>query len=186
MKKFLPAIFTFSIVFVSAIAIQLTFNSLKADAKEKDKLSDLNVYYEYQFQKISGETTTGKKIALSSIKSPIVIVNFWASWCLPCMEEMPSLLNLAKKFKKEEVQIVTFNTDDNEQLKNIQKTLKRFGIKDEFDVIPDKDTKIAESLKLSAIPVTIIYNRGKVVQFTNGPVDFKSEELVIKIKNWLK
>jgi len=71
-------------------------------------------------------------------------------------------------------------------LKNIQKVVRKLNIKHEFNIIPDKGTKIADGLKLTAIPVTIIFNRGKVVHFSNGPMDFNSAETIEKIKKWIK
>jgi len=53
-------------------------------------------------------------------------------------------------------------------------------------VIADKQTKIAEGFKFTAIPVTVIFNRGKVVLFNNGPMDFDSAEMNDKMKNGLK
>ena len=93
---------------------------------------------------------------------------------------------MKKKFKDEEVQVLSFNTDETDQLQNINKTFKKFNLKKEFSVIADKNTKIADSFKFTAIPVTIIFNRGKVVQFSNGPMDFDSSEMNEKIKKWIK
>jgi alkyl hydroperoxide reductase subunit AhpC len=99
---------------------------------------------------------------------------------------MPSLIEMKKKFKDDEVQVMAFNTDEDDQLKNIHKTLKKLNIKNELNIIADKNTKIAESFKFSAIPVTIIFNRGRVVHFSNGPMDFNSAEMVEKMKKWIK
>jgi thiol-disulfide isomerase/thioredoxin len=131
------------------------------------------------------ETISGKKIEISKLKSPVVIFNFWASWCNPCMEEIPSMIAMKKKFKDNEVVVVAFNTDEENQLKNIDKSIKKLNLKNEFEIIADKNTKIADSFKFSAIPVSIIFRHGKVVHFSNGPMDFNSEEMTSKIKKWI-
>lgn len=182
MKKFLPLI-VFILVFTGFIAGQVGWQTLFAGTTKSE-----NQYTQYEDLFLKGQFTTidGKKIENTKLKSPIVIYNFWASWCNPCIEEMPSLVAMKKKFKDDEVQVLAFNTDEDDQLKNIHKTLKKLNIKNEFNVIADKNTKIAESFKFSAIPVTIIFNRGKVVHFSNGPMDFNSAEMIEKMKKWIK
>lgn len=183
MKKFLPLV-VFILVFTASLAGQVGWQSLTAETtlKQDPKYG----LYEELFLQGKFETIEGKKIENSKLKSPIVIYNFWASWCNPCIEEMPSLLALKNKFKDEELQVLAFNTDEDEQLLNIRKTLKKLKIKNEFSVIADKNTAIADSFKFTSIPVTIIFNRGKVVHFSNGPMDFNSVEMVEKIKKWIK
>jgi thiol-disulfide isomerase/thioredoxin len=183
MKKFLPLILfimSFSIVIIS----QVGWDAVKAETTSKS--DSTNVFYENLFLHGKFETIDGKKIEITKLKSPVIIYNFWASWCNPCLEEMPSLLALKNKFKDDELQVMAFNTDEENQLINIKKALKKLNIKNEFNIIADKNTAIAESFKFSAIPVTIIFNRGKVVHFSNGPMDFASAEMTEKIKKWIR
>jgi thiol-disulfide isomerase/thioredoxin len=183
MKKFLPLV-VFILVFTGFLAGQVGWQTLFAGTTTKKE----NQYSSYEdlFLKGRFETIEGKKIEISKLSSPVVVYNFWASWCNPCLEEMPSLISMKKKFKDEEVQVLAFNTDEEEQLKNINKIVKKLNIKQEFNIIADKNTKIAESFKFTAIPVTIIFNRGKVVYFSNGPMDFDSPEMIEKMKKWIK
>lgn len=181
MKKYLPLII-FVLAFSAAIVGQIGYQTLVAATKSENEYA----IYEKHFLAGKFETVDGKKIENSKIKAPVVIYNFWASWCNPCLEEMPSMIAMKKKFKDEEVQVLAFNTDEDDQLKNIQKVVRKMNIKNELNIIPDKGTKIADGLKLSAIPVTIIFNRGKVVHFSNGPMDFNSVETIEKIKKWIR
>lgn len=183
MKKFLPLII-FILAFTAVLSGQVAWQTLKAGTPPKTN-AQYGVY-EDLFLKGQFETIEGKKIINTKSKAPVVIYNFWASWCGPCLEEMPSLISMKKKFKDEEVQVLSFNTDESDQLLNIKKTFKKFNLKNEFSVIADKNTLIADSFKFSAIPVTIIFNRGKVVHFSNGPMDFESSEMIEKIKKWIK
>ena len=63
--------------------------------------------------------------------------------------------------------------------------MKKMNMTDEFIIIPDKDSKLIDEFKISAIPVTIVYHRGKVVHLSNGPMDFNSEEFQEKMKKWV-
>ena len=123
------------------------------------------------------ETLDHKKIKLSDLGSETVIVNFWASWCIPCLAEMPSLINLSNKFTKVKLRVVAINTDEDDQLKNIAKIKKKLNIPESFVIVPDIKFKIADDFKFSSIPVTVIFKKGKVVYFSNGPVDFSKVPL---------
>ena len=183
MKKFLPFII-FTLVFTGFLCGQIGWQNLSAGITSKKD----NEYALYENLFLKGEYSTidGKKIVNSKIKAPVVIYNFWASWCNPCLEEIPSMLEMKKKFKETDLQVMAFNTDEEDQMKNISKALKKLNIKNEFNVIADKNNQIATSFKFSAIPVTIIFNRGKVVHFSNGPMDFNSAEMIEKMKGWIK
>lgn len=185
MQKFLPLVL-FILVFTAVLAGQATWKAIKG--KSPSTVEHNAEYKRYEDLFLAGNYTTldGKKLQISSLTAPVVIYNFWASWCNPCLEEMPSLKALKKRFSDQELLVVTVNTDADDQIKNINKTLQKIQIKNEFITIPDKDMSIAESFKFHAIPVTIIFNRGKVVHFSNGPMDFNSEEIVEKIKSWIK
>ena len=168
--------------FALGTAIQVGFYEFKAGTKVVDN----NAKYETIFQKAKYTTIEGKIIEPSKLKAPVVIVNFWAYWCNPCLEEMPSMAQLKKKFNNDEVQIIAFNTDDHDQLKSIQKSLKKLNITNEFNVIADKNTQVADEYGFSAIPVTVIYVKGKVEVVSNGPMDFSSEEFNEKVRGWIK
>ncbi len=187
-KKFGQLLFVFVAFFLGSLTFHFGVQVLQAETK-KEKVSAKSTaeLYEEQFQKTSFENIDKLKRKLTDFKSPIVIVNFWATWCIPCMEELPSMVKLSQKFSRNELTIVAFNSDEADQFKNIQKTIKRFGInKDHMEIVPDINASITDRFNISAIPVTIIFQHGKVVQVNNGPVDFNAEELNLKIKKWLK
>lgn len=128
--------------------------------------------YEKIFSTLQVETTERSKLKLADLSSQIVIVNFWASWCIPCLHEIPSLIELSKKFSKKDLAVVMINTDEDDQLKNIAKIKKKLNFPESFIIVPDNKFKIADEFKFSAIPVTVIFKKGKVHYFNNGPVDF--------------
>jgi thioredoxin-like negative regulator of GroEL len=97
---------------------------------------------------------------------------------------MPSLVKLKSEFK--EIKIVSINTDENNQLQNIQKTLKKFSITSEFEVVADTNTKISDSVKISSIPVTIVLKNKKILKRFDGPVDFTSQEFLSMMRSWQK
>jgi thiol-disulfide isomerase/thioredoxin len=159
---FFPECFSLVLLFL------LSTNTYSAEA-DKENFAR----YESIFNKMEMEATDGKKIVLRNLKTQTVVVNFWASWCLPCLEEIPSMVKLTQKVPKEKLIIVAINTEVKDQLKNITKIEKKFSLTDSFIIVPDKKFRIADEFKFSAIPVTVIFKNGKVVFYNNGPVDFQ-------------
>lgn len=184
MKKFLPLIL-FIVVFAGTLGGSILYKMLPDHQENKARQSDYEAY-ENLFLHANYETSDGSNLEISKLTSPVIIYNFWASWCIPCLEEMPSMINLKKRFRDDQLKIIAINTDEDDQKANIQKIIKKINLKDEFIIVPDKDSKLVNDFKISAIPVTIIFHRGKVVHFSNGPMDFNSEEIAGKISQWIK
>lgn len=182
MKKFLPLII-FVVVFAGVLATQVAVKMVNNIASV-DQNPEYQQYEEL-FLHAKYKSIDGKNIEMTKLNAPVVIYNFWASWCIPCLEEMPSMMALKKRYSPDQIEILAFNTDEDNQLGNVEKTMKKIKMTDEFTIILDKESKIVNEFKISAIPVTIVYHRGKVVHLSNGPMDFNSEEFQEKIKKWV-
>jgi len=150
------------------LTVIVTFASFSITAAENPDYAR----FEKVFNSLEMETIGATKIKLGDLPSQIVIVNFWASWCIPCLHEMPSLISLSSKYSAKQLTVVAINTDEDDQLKNIDKIKKKLSFPSSFVIVPDKKFKIADEFKFSAIPVTVIFKKGKVIYFNNGPVDF--------------
>lgn len=182
MKKFLPLIL-FIMAFFGVVAWQVASNKFGDNLTSETPKEHKEYEALYLNEKLS--SIEGKAFDLKELSSPLVIVNFWASWCIPCLDEMPSMLSLKKSFGSDQISIVAINTDEDEQLKNIQKIKQKIKIHDEFIIVPDKETQLAAKFNVSAIPVSIVFLHGKVVHVSNGPMDFNSEEFKERVKSWL-
>ena len=118
----------------------------------------------------------------------ILVINFWATWCAPCKKEMPSLNHLAKKFKKEKLEIITIASG-----RNSISHIEDFFLKNEIDKLPkfrDPSGKTAISYKVIGLPTTIIVSsKGKEVGRILGDIDWQKEEIyeffnaLLKIEN---
>ncbi len=185
MKKFLPFII-FVTVFSAVLAGQIGMKLFKDKNKKTEVVKNEYEEIEKKYLKTVAKTLEGKKIEFVKLQTPIVILNFWASWCIPCLEEMPSMIALKKSFPPEALSIIAINTDEEDQRKNILKTLQKVKHTNEFIVVPDEGSKLVTDYNVTAIPVTIIFARGKVVHLSMGPMDFNSIEIKEKIKVWMK
>lgn len=119
----------------------------------------------------------GEKFDLGKIKEPVVIVNFWASWCNPCVEEFPSMLKLVESLKGQ-VAVVAISMDDDE--KDLVAFAKLFKVpKPGFYVAWDKEKKVMADYGVGKLPESYIVgpNR-KLVRKVLGIENWASENAI--------
>jgi thiol-disulfide isomerase/thioredoxin len=166
------------------LAFQIAIDSFSTIANPVSYKHKMAGHYEQIFKSLTLRDINKNDIIAKRINAPVVILNFWASWCQPCLRELPSMVALQKKFTSSELMIIGINSDEEEQLKNINKTIKEFKIN--FPIVGDKDSKFLDLFLVNKIPVTIIFNRGRVVEVSDGPMDFESIEFQEKLSRWIK
>lgn len=119
----------------------------------------------------------GDPVILESFSESLTLVNFWATWCAPCLKEMPSLSNLQKIKGGKNFNVVTIAT-----MRNSPKSVDKFFEKMSIDnLIKYQDPKghLARSLKVAGLPLTILINRdSKEVARFIGDADWSSPQAV--------
>jgi thiol-disulfide isomerase/thioredoxin len=121
------------------------------------------------FKNINGET-----VSVSDLKGKVVIMNFWATWCPPCIAEMPSLQKLHEDLQSEkDIVFMAIEVDQ-----NIEKAAK-FMAKNKYSLpLYTVDSDLPEELHTNSIPMTVILAKnGDIVGKQVGMMDFKSEKL---------
>jgi len=116
-----------------------------------------------------------RKVTLSDFRGKIVVLNFWATWCPPCVEEMPSLVQLQRRFKDKNVVLlgVSLDVDGNAYHKFLQDHAV------DFLTVRDPDQKSSSLYGTFKYPETYIIDRGGVVRRKFiGPVDWAQPEIV--------
>jgi peroxiredoxin len=110
----------------------------------------------------------GNEVSFEQYKGKIVIIDFWATWCGPCLQSFPALKNSVEKYKdNEEVKFLFINTW--ERVQDKKKNAADFIAKNSypFHVLMDQDNKVIEQYKVSGIPTKFIIDK-------NGNIRFKS------------
>lgn len=109
----------------------------------------------------------GKPVSVSQFRGKILLINIWATWCSPCVKEIPSLKGLVEHFKGE-VQILAISQDKN--LEDITSFLRAFGgLPEHFKVVWDKDKAMKKIFGTEALPETYIVSRdGQIVRKIAG------------------
>jgi thiol-disulfide isomerase/thioredoxin len=182
MKKFFPAV-SISLIFASLLVVFMTFSGSKTIAQKVSPKKQKYSGYESVFSKMKAKTTKGTVVSSKALKGKVVIFNFWASWCRPCLSEFSALNKLIAKIESKNLVVIGINNDDEEPLKEIKKTETRYKLK--FESINDLDYGLTSKFLIQKIPATIVFKDEKVIFYSNEEYDFMNEDFVEKIKKAL-
>ncbi len=102
-------------------------------------------------------------VSLSQFRGRPVLINFWASWCLPCREEMPELVRSYETHKAEGFMILGLNLTYSDTLPDVQEFVSEFHMT--FPILLDKDGQVAERLyQIPGVPTSIFVNRDGTIE----------------------
>jgi len=115
-----------------------------------------------------------RSISLSQLHGQIVVLNFWATWCAPCVEEIPSLIGMSERMKARGVTVVGVSIDVDSDA--YHRFLRDHGVT--FLTVRDPDQRSSRLYGTSGWPETYIIDRNGVVRRKFiGPVDWNSQEV---------
>ncbi len=166
---------SFKIIFIYLLSLS---HSYSIDAPN---IKNLIIYQEKQkIELFEFLNETENKVNLKDFKSELIILNFWATWCAPCREEMPSLNNLQSNNNENKIKIIPINIGG-ENFNTSKKFFEELNI-DNLMVYMGDGAEIAKNLKLRGLPTTVfIDNDGYEFARIVGSIDFNSDEFL----NWL-
>ncbi len=164
--------------------IIFVFVMFNVSANELQNVGNIAVNKELKlYDNITFLNSEGKTIKLSDYKGNLVILNFWATWCVPCREEMPSLdlLKKNKDLRNLEIFPINIGKDSLKKTKIFFKELKIENLKIYFD----NPKTLAKDFSLRGVPTSILINKeGKEFARILGSIDFTNKEFLDWIKSY--
>jgi len=123
----------------------------------------------------------GNLVNMAEYKGKVIFLNFWATWCMPCVAELPSIENLYTEFK-DDVAFLLISNESPEKVKNYH-TKKEytvpFHIQNETSIIP-------QQYYHEGIPTTFIINKnGKIVKASSGAEDWDDDDFIKVLKEMI-
>ncbi|WP_282143869.1 TlpA family protein disulfide reductase [Cellulophaga baltica] len=159
------------------IAILLLVCSISCNQIEKKPIDSVNEMDVVTTPSSLYTDLEGNPISLNDYKGKKILLNFWATWCSPCIEEMPSL-ERAMTLLKDDNFIFLLATD--EPIETINNFKAHTNVKLNFI----RYTGALSQLKIYALPATFIYNeQGKEVTVIRGASEWDAPEMILKLKN---
>ena len=124
------------------------------------------------------------KESLENYKQDLIIINFWATWCVPCKEEMPHLDKLVSKKKFKDLKVIPINIAD-EDLKKSKEFFDELNIK-KLEIFYGSSLTLAKEFKLRGIPTTIFIDKdGYEFARVIGFIDFENKSFLDWLSNKL-
>ena len=164
------------IIFIYLIISSYSFASEKPDIKNLVLIKNSKIYKDVIFKDINQ-----KNVNLDDFKGKLILLNFWATWCAPCKEEMPSLDNLQSNSNLTNLKIFPINIGREDKSKT-EFFFEELNIQN-LDIYIDASITLAKKFSLRGVPTTILFDKeGEEFARIIGSIDFNNEEFV----NWLK
>lgn len=116
------------------------------------------------------DTLQGEKSALSDLRGQIVVVNFWATWCLPCRAETPALQQSYQQYKERGVVVLGVNLTNQDSVSEVTKFVQEFKLT--YPILMDRDGSISSLYQIKGLPTTFFINRQGVIRtvVVGGPM----------------
>ena len=130
---------------------------------------------------VSGETLTGDTLSLSDYRGKVVVLNAWASWCEPCKQETPALVESASRFSPDDVAFLGLDAFDSKD--KAQEFVNQYGMT--YPSLFDPDGELLGSvpgIPPKAVPSTLILDRdGRIAVRIIGPVPIGLDALIASV-----
>ena len=129
------------------------------------------------------EDMHGKSHDLAEYRGKVVLVNFWATWCVPCREEMPSIDRLRSSMKGQPFEVLAVNMA--EPLSRIEKFVSQMPLG--FPLLRDRDGAVGKAWKAKLLPASFLIGRdGRIRYVAYGELDWSSDAVRTRVAELLK
>ena len=165
-------------IFIYLLTISMGHTSEKPDIKNLILIKNLKTYENVIFK-----DANEKDVNLDDYKGKLLILNFWATWCAPCREEMPSIDNLQANIDLNNLKIFPINIGQ-ENITKAESFFKNLNIKN-LDIYFDPPITLAKKFSLRGVPTTIFFNKeGKEFARIIGSIDFINKDFITWLKSY--
>ncbi len=105
-----------------------------------------------------------EKHSLSDYRGKVVLINFWASWCAPCQQELPELNWLATGYAPKDLRVLAINVD--QDTNQARQALEKLGLRNNhMDVLLDPTSKVVSKYDINTMPTSVILDRKGKIRF---------------------
>lgn len=125
---------------------------------------------------------SGKEVSLADFRGKTVLLNFWATWCVPCVVEMPALERLYKTYKEQKFEVVAINVDPPKSLEKVKQFVSNQGLT--FPMLLDPDLSLPPQYGLTGFPESFFVDPSGRFMALLDPQTKKTELRILGDKPW--
>ena len=174
----------FTLIYFAGVFLLITFSSSFAEEKkiplnasERKLLEQLRIEVPSHYieaHDFEGEMASGKKASLADFSGKFLILNFWATWCSPCLKEMPDLDQVYQSLGPEKLTVLAVSMGESRE--RVRKFLKKRNYN--FPVMTDPEMEITRLYGVRNIPITYLVDpSGVIIGRALGPREWSKPKL---------
>ena len=116
----------------------------------------------------SAPALNGESTSLASLRGEVVLLNVWATWCIPCRKELPELQQLHQQYAARGLRVVGVSVDDGSADRSVAEFVREFGIT--YTILRDPAENVSHTFAIPGVPASFLIDRkGKVAWRRLGP-----------------
>lgn len=163
MKRWICAVFLLAVFAASGCA------------KDKEQAAEGKPAPEFTLNDLSG-----RPVQLSSLRGKVVLLNFWATWCPPCREEIPSMVRLNQVMQGKPFQMVAVSIDEGGK-DAVEAFFRKGGVS--LPTLLDTDGAVARRYGTTGVPETFVIDaKGVILKKVLGPMDWSAPEVLAALE----
>lgn len=137
-----------------------------------------------EFPDIALKDGEGATANLSTVLKKVNLINVWATWCAPCVQEMPSIVKLYGEYGAKGLEVISLNVDENPE-EVLAPFRERMGML--FPVFIDPAGELSDKLGIEALPLTfVVDSKRKILAVERGEMNWNSSGFRTQVDGWLK
>ena len=130
-------------------------------------------------------TLGGDTIALRDLRGEVVLLNIWATWCPPCVREMPSMQRLYQELGDQGLRIIAVSVDAPGALRDVRSFVHEYGL--EFDILVDPTGGIQDAYAVTGLPTSFLIDRnGRIRRKVIGAAEWDVGEYLQAVRELLE
>lgn len=173
-KRFIILAIAITAIIVVIGFIALQFSGMDGDSSSNRPKVDTGITVGKTLPQFVLTALDGNTVKIGD-SGQIIVLNFWATWCPPCRQEMPELNNFAQKYGSK-VMLYTVNVQESNDKVAGFISQNKYNL----NVLLDKDGEVSKTFRINAIPTTIIADRQGIIKYRkSGPVTLAELEGVL-------
>lgn len=154
------------------ICLPVLFSMLMSGSVAISAAADAQAVPKCELQSLAG----GQSFDLASYAGKVVYLDFWASWCGPCLQSMPFMQSLQQSYQSKGLQVVTLNVDENPE--DAKAFISEHGVT--LPVVVDRSGECASAFQVSAMPSSFLIDRKGKIRHVEAGFHLEDREAITR------